>query len=189
MNEIHIALEYAKKKKIVRLKKNKMYRRKARSQFEPNFQFNDSSDDVEPSITNDLSLMKLTSDDSDVDERVMDCGMLLCSTPNAFVNDQIQENVDECSSTSDNFDFQDLIHDQVIDNSSLHQYTSMKSQLFLKKLIEFIRNANLSKRHAEDLLHIIQSGLPQPNNFSTNYSALLNQLSGMINLSFFVTRL
>ncbi|CAF2219194.1 unnamed protein product [Rotaria magnacalcarata] len=176
MNEIHIALEYAKKKKNVRLKKNKIYRRKARSLFEPNFQFNDSSD-VEPSVINDLSLIKLTSDDYDVDERVMDCGKLMCSTPNTLLNDQIQENFDECSSTSDNSDFHDLIHDPIINNSTLRQYTSMNSQLFLQKLIEFIRSANLSKLHAEDLLHLIQSGLPQPNNFSKNYSDLLNQLS------------
>ncbi|CAF3826433.1 unnamed protein product [Rotaria sp. Silwood1] len=48
---------------------------------------------------------------------------------------------------------------------------------FSKHLIEFIRNANVSKTHAEQLITLIQSGLPQPNTLPNNYSDLLKLLS------------
>ncbi|CAF4494968.1 unnamed protein product, partial [Rotaria magnacalcarata] len=49
---------------------------------------------------------------------------------------------------------------------------------FSQNLIRFIKNANISKANAEQLITLIQSGLPHPNTLPNNYAEILTLLSG-----------
>ncbi|CAF1297839.1 unnamed protein product [Rotaria sp. Silwood1] len=179
MNEIEIGLEYAKNKKKARLHKNNISRRKLRTKCNSILHPNDSID-IETSVITNLGLMTISSDENNMNQP----DVRSHSTSVNILSDQIEENIDESSIGFDNLDFNDLMHHQEAENSNLHEYTSMDCLSFSKHLIEFIRNANVSKTHAEQLITLIQSGLPQPNTLPNNYSDLLKLLSGNI-INFF----
>ncbi|CAF5196216.1 unnamed protein product, partial [Rotaria magnacalcarata] len=88
-------------------------------------------------------------------------------------NDHEEESID----ISDNSLVNDLIQQKEKNISNLHQYTSTHCLSFAENLTSFIRKANIAKSHVENLIGIIQMGLPQPNTFPTNYCGLLDLLS------------
>lgn len=175
MDEIGIALEYAKKKKAIRVNKNKISRRKIRSKCKSILQPNDVLD-IDPSVVKNLNSMAIgTPDNNDMNEHDgQSCFLSIGS-----INDQVEENVSEESTGFDNSDFTNLMHHHLIEYTNLHEYTTMDRLSFSKNLMEFIRNANIAKSNAEQLIALIQSGLPQPNTLPKNYSEILKLLSGI----------
>ncbi|CAF1285763.1 unnamed protein product [Rotaria sordida] len=173
MDEIEIALQYAKEKKIARYKKEKLRRYKAR--LNSRFNFNSTNSlETEQSITKKFTLMKLPShNEKDFIEIDVSCG----PTESLDTNGQITDNINQLCTTSDILDFSDLVPYQEKKNSHLHQYTSVSCFLFSHNLIDFIRKANISKTHAEHLINLIQSVLPQPNTLPDDYAGILNLLS------------
>ncbi|CAM4845118.1 unnamed protein product [Rotaria magnacalcarata] len=104
------------------------------------------------------------------------------------VNDKIQpnellsqiSNLNENNSTEKEENssvFFDLAHYQQLDNLNLHAFTSINCVSFSHNVINFIRNANISKSHAQQLIDPIQSGRPQPNNLPNNYLDVFKLLS------------
>ncbi|CAF2221045.1 unnamed protein product [Rotaria magnacalcarata] len=152
MDEFDIALEYARKKKRNRFNKNNARRCNARSKF--NSKYHDS-------------------DSLDIEQYLIDPSVSVNS------NEQIIQSHNDHQS---NIESNDLVVDGFVQDTAkyiqaLHSHTSLDSFSFSKNLISFIRKANISKQHTEHLIGLIQSGLPQPNNLPTNYSALLSFLS------------
>ncbi|CAF3834664.1 unnamed protein product [Rotaria magnacalcarata] len=175
MDEFDIALEYARKKKRNRFNKNNARRCNARSKFNSKYHDSDSLDIeqylIDPSVSvnsskffdvysNKLSFLSYHTSTMNLDEQI------------------IQSHNDHQSNIESN----DLVVDGFVQDTAkyiqaLHSHTSLDSFSFSKNLISFIRKANISKQHTEHLIGLIQSGLPQPNNLPTNYSALLSFLS------------
>ena len=94
------------------------------------------------------------------------------------MNKLVKDNVDEVSIVSENFYFTNLMHHEEKEKLTLHRYTTMDLLSFSQNLIQFIRNANISKANAEQLITLIQSGLPHPNTLPNNYAEILTLLSG-----------
>jgi hypothetical protein len=88
------------------------------------------------------------------------------------------KNLDSPSSTYEYLDFDDICGHQEIPDLSLHSYTTPGCFSFTKRLIRFIREANISKSHANRLVALIHSVLPQPNTLPKTYYGILNSLSG-----------
>jgi hypothetical protein len=174
MNEIEIALQYAKRKKLDRLNKNKVYRRRTRSNFRSD-SYSINSPVIEQSVIQNMFSIKLMSPE--------ETSVLRSQTPSGSIlimnsNEKTAENEDDLCSIVGDIHFDDFSQQQEISNLSLHPYTSMSFFLFSKNLINFIRNANISKTHTEQLINLIQSGLPHPNTLPNTYSDLLNLLHG-----------
>lgn len=182
MNEIELALEYARKRKTSRLKQNKLHRRQARAKCYSNLSTSDSFD-VEQSLMNNIFSKNFTlSNEEDSNE----VNIPSVSPTNNNEEKQISQNVDSPPSTYEYLDFQDICGHQEIPDLNLHPYTNLGCFTFVKHLIDFIRKTNISKSHADDLIALIQSALSQPNTLPTTYSKILNLLSGnFVHLLFF----
>ncbi|CAF2219173.1 unnamed protein product [Rotaria magnacalcarata] len=127
--------------------------------------------DMQSSVISSLSSMTITTDD--VNNKIQP-NELLSSISNFNENNSAEDEDD----LSDNYDFTDLMHYEQPDNLNLHAYTSINCLSFSHNVINFIRNANISKSHAQQLIDLIQSGLPQPNNLPIYYLDVLELLSG-----------
>ncbi|CAF4114417.1 unnamed protein product [Rotaria magnacalcarata] len=97
-----------------------------------------------------------TSDNDDMDQY----DAQPCSLSTNDLNKLVKDNLDEVSIVSENFDFTNLMHHEEKEKLTLH------------------RNANISKANAEQLITLIQSGLPHPNTLPNNYAEILTLLSG-----------
>ncbi|CAF2104138.1 unnamed protein product [Rotaria magnacalcarata] len=171
MSEVEIALQYAKNKKNNRLRRNNINRLIGR--FKANAcSCSKDSMDMQSSVISSLSSMTITTDD--VNNKIQP-NELLSSISNFNENNSAEDEDD----LSDNYDFTDLMHYEQPDNLNLHAYTSINCLSFSHNVINFIRNANISKSHAQQLIDLIQSGLPQPNNLPIYYLDVLELLSGL----------
>ena len=174
MEEIEIALQYAKKKKTDRLKQNRIYRQKSRIQTYSSLSSADLYDAEAFSMENIVSVNPAPSDEEiSIPTETPRMPMIPVSLMTAISKDG-----DSTSSNNNFLDFDDLVHDEEIPRLPLHQHTSMDCFSFAKDLIEFIRKANICKTHAERLVSLIHAGLPQPNAFPKTYINILDLLSG-----------
>lgn len=172
MNEIELALEYARKNKINRLKKNKINRRKSRGCFSKSSTHD--SFDIEQSTMNRSFSINLTLSDKEDSDKID----IRSASP--MDNDEEEkrfENVGSLPSTYECIDFDDICGDHEISDLNLHPYTTISCFSYAKDLIHFIRKTNISKTHANQLVALIQSALPQPNTLPITYSKILNLLS------------
>ncbi|CAF1354997.1 unnamed protein product [Adineta steineri] len=171
MNELELALEYAQKRKANRLKQNKHYRRTVRANRFSNLSISDSVD-VEHSITNENSFINITLSNEEVLNKE-DLNEQSLNEEDLNEEDLNGVNVPSISANSnDIFDHKD------ISDLDLHPYTNLGCFSFAKNLIRFIRKTNISKIHANYLIGLIQSALPQPNTLPITYSKMLTSLSG-----------
>ncbi|CAM4791381.1 unnamed protein product [Rotaria magnacalcarata] len=174
MDEIDIALQFAKKKKIDRLKTNNIRRCNTRFKSYSNFR-SSSSFDIDDSMMVDFNSINLVAHNNKSSKsHILPCLMLIIHLGEHITeNDHEEESID----ISDNSLVNDLIQQKEKNISNLHQYTSTHCLSFAENLTSFIRKANIAKSHVENLIGIIQMGLPQPNTFPTNYCGLLDLLS------------
>jgi hypothetical protein len=176
MNEISIALEYVRRKKLIRLKQNKIYRQKFRSKMISSACLSDAAG-AEESMRNPItSTNLLVRDEEDLIEDIP------CVPPTEDCREE-KEAVENCGSSSSDYDhleFNDICCDEQVPmpDTALHPYTTQGCLSFMRDFISFIRSANLSKSHANHLINLIQSSLPQPNALPKTYSNILNALSG-----------
>jgi hypothetical protein len=173
MNEIELALEYARRRKTNRLKQNKIHRRKVSANLFSNLSSSDSFD-VEQSLTNNIFSINLTLSSEGSNE----VNIPSLSPTNNNKEKEISQNVDSPLPTYECLDFDDICGHQEIPDLNLHPYTTLGCFSFAKHLINFIRKANISKSHVDHLVALIQSALPQPNTLPNTYSKILNLLSG-----------
>ena len=173
MIEIKFALEYALKRKTNRLKKNKIYRRKSRSYFSKSSAY-DSYNIEQSTMNRNFSKNLALLDKEDLDK----IDIRSASPTNNEKEKQRCEIVSSLSSTYECIDFDDICGDHQIPDLNLHPYTTINCFSFAKDLISFIRKTNISKTHADQLVALIQSALPQPNSLPITYSKILNLLSG-----------
>ena len=180
MNDAEIALEYAKNKKKNRLNKNIIYHRMGRFKAHICSCSKDSMN-TESCVISNLNSITIASNDENNKNQLND----LLSPLSNLDESNPTEKVDESALTSYNYDFSNLMHYQQPDNLNLHIYTSINCLSFSQNIINFIRKANISKSHAQQLVDLIQSGLPQPNNLPNNYLDMLKLLSGFKTHCFF----
>lgn len=173
MSENEIALQYAKIKKNNRLKKNRIYRRMGRFKVQK-CTCSTGLANSESSIISNLNSMKIASNDQNNEIHRND---KRSSASNLNATKAIQQ-LDESILSSDGYDFSDLMSYQQPNNLNLHAYTSLNCSSFSQSIINFIRKANISKSNAQQLIDLIQSGLPQPNNLPYNYQNVLELLTG-----------
>lgn len=175
VHAVEIALQYATKKKDNRLKQNKVYRRLARSRRSLSASLCDTLF-IEESMPNEIAPQTLSLLDDQVSGKAdMTPTLSLIRLKEEIIkNDEIESTY----STGENSSFDDMIFSQDISDLSLHPYTTQGCLSFTKELISFIRKANISKRHADFLIRLIHSSLPQPNTCPKTYCGLLNLLSG-----------
>jgi hypothetical protein len=188
MDEIDVALEFAKQKKMNRLRMNNVRRLCAREKPYRRITLNNSSN-IDPFILENLNSMHLNP---------LEQNNSIKSTPGlhsaemvfseiTFVPDESMgarlssDEDDECNS----FIHRDESKKQL---SKLHPYTSIDKFSFCKDLIKFIRKANLSKTHAEELTRLFNNSFPQPHGLPNTYYGLLDFLSGSI-VFFYSTQL
>ena len=174
MNEIELALEYTRRRKTNRLKKNKLYRRKARANCFSNLSASDSFDD-EQSLTRNIFSINLTLSNEEGSNEV---NMPSLSPTDNNIEKKVPEHVDSPTWNYQYLDLDDICVQQEISDVSLHAYTTLGRFSFAKGLINFIRKTNLSKTHANHLVALIQSALPQPNTLPMTYAKILSLLSG-----------
>ncbi|CAF3252714.1 unnamed protein product [Rotaria socialis] len=141
MNDIEIALQYAQKRKKIRLGKNKIYRRQARAKSQLISYFEDSSDvESESSMITNFNAIKVNSyDEKDEYEDSV--------TPNSIPmnneNRQTEEVLDDSSSSYDNTKFHDIVSDEDTSDLNLHNHTLTNCFSFCQNLIDFIPKAML----------------------------------------------
>ena len=174
MDEITISLQYAKDKRTTRLHKSNVSRRAARLKCNSILHSSDITHTDSSIVTNLNSMTIDTSDNDDMDQY----DAQPCSLSTNDLNKLVKDNVDEVSIVSENFDFTNLMHHEEKEKLTLHRYTTMDLLSFSQNLIQFIRNTNISKANAEQLITLIQSGLPHPNTLPNNYAEILTLLSG-----------
>lgn len=174
MNEIEIALEYAKQKKTTRSHKNNISRRNARLKCNSILDSN-RTNAIDPCIITNFHSMAIHMFNNN---NMNQYDPLSCSLPADNLNDSVEENADEVLITPHSFDFSSRMHHHVKETLTLHKYTTMDRLLYSKNLIEFIRNANISKSSVAQLITLIQSGLPHPNTLPNNYAEILKLISG-----------
>jgi hypothetical protein len=176
MDEIDIGLQYAKKKKRNRLNQNNIRRCNARSKLSSKSRAT-SSFGIEQNFMVHFNSMHLSTC---AENNSSESHVLSCSTPVIHLHEQIVQNNDDHQSNdeSDDLLFDDRVQGKEKPVQSLHQHTSVDCLSFSKSLISFIRKANISKHHTEQLINLIQSSLPQPNSLPSNYSGIINLLSG-----------
>jgi hypothetical protein len=68
------------------------------------------------------------------------------------------------------------------DSSSLHPYTNVSTSKFCANLIRVFRKSNLCKSYSSDMLKLIHTVLPQPNNLPTSLNALLQYIHGKLSV-------
>lgn len=87
---------------------------------------------------------------------------------------QFQDNYLEISSISSNH------HDESknIDTNLLHQHTDFTMLKFCSKLLHILRKANVCKSHSSEILRLIGTALPQPNNMPRSIPSLLQTIGG-----------
>ncbi|CAF4148443.1 unnamed protein product [Adineta steineri] len=171
MNELELALEYAQKRKANRLKQNKHYRRTVRANRFSNLSISDSVD-VEHSITNENSFINITLSNEEVLNKE--------DLNEEDLNEEDLNGVNVPSISASNNDSNDIFDHKDISDLDLHPYTNLGCFSFAKNLIRFIRKTNISKIHANYLIGLIQSALPQPNTLPITYSKMLTSLSGSL---------
>jgi hypothetical protein len=176
MNEIDIALQYAKKKKRNRLNQNNIRRCNGRSKLYSNSRATNSLG-IEQSVMVNFNSMNLSTFDENNSSKPYD---LSCSTSIINVDEQMAENNNyhQSNGTSDYLIFNDLVQDKEKHVRSLHQDTSIDLLSFSKNLSTFIRKSNICKTRVHDLINLVQSSLPQPNSLPATYSRILELLSG-----------
>jgi hypothetical protein len=175
MNEIELALQYARRKKKIRLNQNKVYRRKARSKYSNLFTV--GSFDMHKSRMKNISSLQLPSSKSNEEDPIRSF-TLSCSTTTIDLKNNTPTNDNRLSASHSYLDFEDIVCDQRMPPLDLHRYTHINNLDFSNDLLHFIRKANVSKKHAKYLVSLIQSALPQPNNFPKTYLDILDLLSG-----------
>ena len=174
MDEITISLQYAKDKRTTRLHKSNVSRQAARLKCNSILHSSDITSTDSSIITNLNSMATDISDNDDMNPY----NAQLCSLSTNDLDKSVKDNVEEASLVSENFDFTDIMHRKEKEKLTLHKYTTMDLLSFSQNLIQFIRNANISKSNAEQLITLIQSGLPHPNTLPNNYVEILKLLSG-----------
>jgi hypothetical protein len=169
MKEIEFALEYARRRKTIRLNRNKIQRRVSRAKYLSNLSSSDSFIIKEFILENIRSMNVMLSNEKTSTEGNISPSSTTIVNP---------ENIDSSFSSNDFLNFDDIVRNEEIPNLPLHYYTSMDYFCFSKNLLSFIRKSNISKTHAQALIRLIQSGLPKPNSLPRTYSGILNLLSG-----------
>jgi hypothetical protein len=62
----------------------------------------------------------------------------------------------------------------------LHSYTNISSKEFCVNLIRAFREANLCKTYSSNMLTLIHSALPQPNNLPGSVNAIMRNIQGKV---------
>ncbi|UJR12987.1 hypothetical protein I4U23_000013 [Adineta vaga] len=172
------------RKKANRLKQNNFYRRMARLKCSSSTSLCDTFS-TEESMPNKISSQNLTLLDEQASTKTN------ITSASSLVNiDEQRENreTESIYSTYESSNFDNIFFRQQISDLTLHPYTTGSCYSFTKTLVTFIRKANISKRHANYLIGLIYSSLPQPNTFPKSYSGLLILLSGsLIDFAFFLS--
>jgi len=133
-NEISISLEYARRKKLIRLKQNKIHRQKFRSKFISN-SFSSDPLDVEQSIENRISSINLALDDR---EGLIEDILCVLPTTDNQKGKETSENHNSSPSAYEYPDFNDICRDKQIPDICLHPYTNHGRVSFIKDLIRFL---------------------------------------------------
>jgi hypothetical protein len=195
MDEFIVALKYAKEKKLHRVKIYNFRRRQARLKAYPN-SCSINAPDSEQDITSKFISMELSPSN---EENMIQLDKLSSSRDviDGDNKDKLDDDKDKSEGDNQVFYVDDLdtfeecvwFHEKK-DDLTLHPYTTVKCFSFAEKLVYFVRHTNISKKHVRQLIGLIQSALPQPNNLPYTYSNLLELLSGNIDclLFFFLVR-
>lgn len=62
----------------------------------------------------------------------------------------------------------------------LHPYTNISTKKYCTNLIRVFRQTNLCKTYSTNMLKLIYSGLPQPNNLPTSLNSLFNYMNSRL---------
>jgi hypothetical protein len=176
MNEISISLEYARRKKLIRLKQNKIYRQKFHSKIISNARLTDAAG-TEESMRNPITSTNLLMCDEENLIEDIPC------VPSAEDCREEKEAVENCGSSPSDYDHLEFdyicCNERVpVPDTTLHPYTTQGCLSFMRDFISFIRRANLLKSHTNHLINLIQSSLSQLNALPKTYSNILDALSG-----------
>lgn len=84
--------------------------------------------------------------------------------------------------SDDNFN---LINNLLLSNDiqvslPLHSYTDISTKEFCTNLLRAFRQTNLCKTYSTNMLKLIDSGLPKPNNLPTSLNSLLRYMNGKL---------
>jgi hypothetical protein len=176
MDQLNLALKYAKRKQLYRLKVNGFRRRQTRLKSYPDSYFiNHHKNDQ--SVTG--RLISITLDQHREANSIKSDIYPILQVIDNF--NEKAETDDEISSTINELTFDDIIyhHEKNDDILPLHPYTTTNWLSFSQDLIQFIRQANIAKANVQRLICLIKSALPQPNTLPKSYSQILDALSGI----------
>jgi hypothetical protein len=104
----------------------------------------------------------------------------LISTEDCIDNNETDDFEDNEEDLNDNIIVLDDILSSKVEQDflPLHLYTNIFINEFCTNLVRTFRQANLCKTYSSDMLKLIHSALPQPNNLPTSIDSILNFIQG-----------
>ena len=186
------ALELANQAYKIRLKKQKERRQRAyliENDLDQGGKQPSLSEFMESESTNDFNLRRHSveeSPESSGDENALDTSS--SDEDIRFISDIHYDYQENDFDSMANFD-PPIDLDQVLDSDlfmalnepfssseSLHQHTTVSTNLFCQRLFQLFRSSKLSKTDHQKFLDLIRSGLPNPNNLPLNIRSLLETI-------------